>query len=105
MIRVPLSEMLRSPVTCRGSTVERISNVLIEYYNERGYPFVQVCLDNLEQIEAGVIDVTMRLVVGPLTSFDTCEVVGVDRQTAAYLVRISDVQPGKRFSDRSIETS
>ena len=102
---VPFAKDAFEGMDASGVTIERIANELLEYYNERGYPFAQVCLDNLEQIDAGVIDVTMRVVVGPFTSFDTCEVGGVDPQTAAYLVRISDIQPGRRFSNRSIETS
>ena len=80
---LPFAKDAFEDLDASGSTIERIANVLLEHFNERGYPFAQVCLDNLEQIDTGAIDVTMRVVVGPLTHFDSCEVEGVDRQTAA----------------------
>jgi len=102
---VPFSEDAFRSLAANESSFERIANTLVEYYNERGYPFAQVCLDDLELTAADMVDVTLRVVVGPLSHFDTCRVEGVDRQTAAYLVRISDIHPGERFSQGSIEAS
>ncbi len=91
------------PATRAG--FEKIAGALLEFYTERGYPFAQVCIEDLKLGTEGTMDVTMRIVAGPLSVFDTCMVTGIDPRTAEYLVRISSVAPGEPFSSEAIETS
>ncbi len=92
-------------LTASESSFKRIANILVDFYGERGYPFAQACIDDLKLADSNTIELTIRLSVGPLSHFDTCNIEGIDRRTAAYLSRISDIHTGSPFSNRAIETS
>lgn len=87
------------------SNLRRMANILVDFYGERGYPFAQVCIDDLALAGSTVLDITMRLSIGPLSRFDTIIVEGIDPRSASYLSRISDIHTGDPFSNSAIESS
>jgi outer membrane protein assembly factor BamA len=85
--------------------IQLISQILVSHYGERGYPFVQVCIDDLRLLADSSLDIAFRVTSGPVSRFDTLIVQGTGRRTATYLTRISGIDSGDLFRDSEIESA
>ena len=84
------------------STVDRIASKAIDSYTELGFPFVQVSVDRIDVSSNRIGNLRLRVASGPQVRFDTCRIEGARVTTSRFLSRVSGIDAGDLFSDKSL---
>lgn len=83
--------------------IARLSERILQYCEQNGYPFARVWLDNLERnADPRRISAVLRVDRGAIRHVDTIIVNGNVRISQAFLQRYLDVFPGEPYNEQKI---
>jgi outer membrane protein assembly factor BamA len=85
------------------SALSRLSERLLNYCEQNGYPFAKVSLNNLRISTDHRLSATLQLDFGALRKIDTIIVNGSVRISNAFLQRYLDVFQGSLYNEQKLE--
>ncbi|EAZ81473.1 BamA/TamA family outer membrane protein [Algoriphagus machipongonensis] len=81
------------------------SSQVLNFFENSGYPFVQLRLDSLQR-EGKEVLASINLETGPLITWDSVEVSGNTNTKAIFIQNLTGIKPGTPFSQKEfIESS
>lgn len=80
----------------------RLTERILRWYENNGYPFARVGLDSLSEDSAGGISALLRTDPGALRHIDSIIVEGDVRLDKAYLMRYLDLREGSIYNESAI---
>jgi outer membrane protein assembly factor BamA len=85
----------------RPREVARLMARIIQYSEDRGYPFASVKLDSV-YIEETFIEAVLKYDKGPFITFDDVEVEGSTKTKASFLTSYLQIKPGHYYSEKKV---
>lgn len=82
--------------------ISRMSEKLLQYCEDNGYPFAKVWLDDVHIDSAGAVAGRFMLNRGKLRKIDSIEVTGDVKVSRNYLMRYLDIHQGDPYSERKL---
>jgi outer membrane protein assembly factor BamA len=109
-VRVPHSVAARATVrpgsTFRWSNIEFDSNLLLDHFENAGYPFAEVEISSVEPDSAReTVAVTLLIRSGPPTSVDFVSFPGTKVTRPDFLQRESRLRFGEAYSQKRVESA
>jgi outer membrane translocation and assembly module TamA len=99
---IPMARLHGKPV--RPNDVSFVSNSLIAYFENRGYPFSTFSLNPL-QIDSSTVIVSPSISTGPLITWDTLIVKGNVKIDHRYLTRYLGFKPNEPYSEALVKST
>lgn len=76
---------------------------ILSLYENSGYPFGQVLVENLDLVDSRQVHVALRIMEGPLVKVSQIEFKGASASTTRALLKEMGFQPGENFSQEEWE--
>lgn len=86
----------------RPRQIERISNKVLDWYENNGYPFARVWLDSIRQESPDRISARMRVLPGTLRRIDSIDLQGALSISPSFLQRYLDVFVGDVYNEKTL---
>jgi len=83
-------------------TLEQNQKLLLDYFEEQGYPFARVYLDSIS-INGPEVSALMRLEKGPLYKIDSIRVYGDAKVSNTFLQRYLEIPNGSTYNKKKLE--
>lgn len=87
------------PVYFKG--VKKIQELLIQYYEDHGYPFASVKLDSVE-INGAELDATLNLTQNALFKIDSIVIKGNAKIANVYIYNYLGIKPGNLYNESQL---
>jgi outer membrane protein assembly factor BamA len=85
-----------------ASSVGQLTERVLTWCENNGYPFARVSLDSITEIENGGIAARLFLETGPLCRIDSMIIEGDVRISKSYMMRYLDIREGDIYNESQI---
>lgn len=82
--------------------ISRMSEKLLQYCEDNGYPFAKVWLDDVHVDSAGGVEGRFMLSRGQVRKIDSIEIAGDIKVSRNYLMRYLDIHKGDLYSEKKL---
>ncbi|PZF73287.1 BamA/TamA family outer membrane protein [Taibaiella soli] len=84
--------------------ISRMSEKLLQYCEDNGYPFAKVWLDDVHIDSVGGVEGRFMINRGQVRKIDSIEVVGDIKVSQNYLMRYLDIHKGDLYSEKKLHS-
>ncbi len=82
--------------------VNRLSEKVIAYAENNGYPFASIRLDSIS-IQGNMVIASLNYQSGPLITFDTVEIEGSSKSKPFFIGNYLRIKPGEPYEEKKVE--